>query len=182
MGPHPLHRRTPPTDQSPPAVRNLRDPSSRVLNLDDSGPAPRRTGSGTGGSSSPTDALRDIYKDGDKYRRTAARRRTEIAETLRHKTISDQFLRQMPRQWRAGDVYAPHDLSPFEMKKWRRQGSPKKDVLDMLGVNPLDMYRVGILSFPRVVSHACVRRPFFETIVLTKDDGITRTSPSSPSI
>ena len=118
-------------------MRNLRDPSSQVLGLDDAAPA--RT-------SSPTDALRSIYKDGDKYRRSAAKRRTEIAETLRHKTVSDQFLRQMPRQWKTGDVYAPHDLSPYEMKKWRRQSGPKKDVLDMLGVNPLDMYRVG---FPR---------------------------------
>lgn len=48
----------------------------------------------------------------------------------------------MPRHWKAGDVYAPHDLSPAEMRKWRSRQPPKKDVMDLLGVNPLDMYKV----------------------------------------
>ncbi|KAK0668988.1 ribosomal protein S18 [Cercophora samala] len=51
------------------------------------------------------------------------------------------YLRKHPRVWRDGDVYAPHDLSPAEARKWKGVKSPKKDVIDMLGVNPLDNYR-----------------------------------------
>ena len=125
-------------------MRNFRDPSSRVLNLDDS---PRV---GQPATTSSTDTLRNIYRDGDKYRRTAERRRNEIAETLRHKTVSDQYLRQMPRHWKAGDVYAPRDLGPAEVKKWKTRRRPQKDVIDMLGVNPLDLYRVRFNSSPTI--------------------------------
>lgn len=53
----------------------------------------------------------------------------------------------MPRHWKAGDVYAPHDLSPAEMRKWRSRQPPKKDVMDLLGANPLDMYKVCLDFF-----------------------------------
>lgn len=51
-------------------------------------------------------------------------------------------MRQLPRRWRTGDVYAPHDLSSAEMTKWRRTQARKKDLVDILGLRPLDMYRV----------------------------------------
>ncbi len=65
---------------------------------------------------------------------------------LRNTWSQDDYLRQMTRRWRPGDVYAPHDLSPSEMGKWRRNRARKQDLVDMLGLRPLDMYRVGFLS------------------------------------
>lgn len=47
------------------------------------------------------------------------------------------------RDWRAGDVYAPHDLSPAEMKKWSKRHSPNSDAFDLLNMNPLDQYKVS---------------------------------------
>ncbi|KAK4645485.1 hypothetical protein QC761_201850 [Podospora bellae-mahoneyi] len=66
----------------------------------------------------------------------------EAAEdVVKHQHRADMYLRKHPRRWREGDVYAPHDLSPAEAKKWKVVKSPKRDVIDMLGVNPLDNYR-----------------------------------------
>ncbi|KAJ5475013.1 hypothetical protein N7539_008079 [Penicillium diatomitis] len=45
------------------------------------------------------------------------------------------------RDWKAGDVYAPHDLSPAEMKKWGKRKSPSRDAFDALNLNPLELYR-----------------------------------------
>ncbi|KAF7589103.1 WD40 repeat-like protein [Aspergillus hancockii] len=45
------------------------------------------------------------------------------------------------RDWRAGDVYTPHDLSAAEMKKWRKRHSPATDAFDALNMNPLDLYK-----------------------------------------
>lgn len=52
--------------------------------------------------------------------------------------------RQMPRmsKWRVGDVYAPHDLSAEEAGKWRKRKSSERDVFDILGINPLEEYKV----------------------------------------
>lgn len=46
------------------------------------------------------------------------------------------------REWKAGDIYAPHDLSASEMKKWRKRYSPPTDSFDALNINPLDLYKV----------------------------------------
>jgi len=53
------------------------------------------------------------------------------------------------RDWKAGDIYAPHDLSPAEMKKWGKRKSPSRDAFDALNLNPLDLYKVcaGEFSF-----------------------------------
>lgn len=50
------------------------------------------------------------------------------------------------REWKAGDIYAPHDLSPVEMKKWRKRYSPSTDAFDALNMNPLDHYKVRTLA------------------------------------
>ncbi|KAI9820462.1 MAG: hypothetical protein M1832_003795 [Thelocarpon impressellum] len=49
--------------------------------------------------------------------------------------------KQLPRRWQAGDVYAPHDLSPAEMSKWKRRVRPGQDAFDVLGVNALHEYK-----------------------------------------
>ncbi|MCJ1395424.1 hypothetical protein MMC18_008310 [Xylographa bjoerkii] len=48
--------------------------------------------------------------------------------------------RMQVRRWKPGDVYAPHDLSPAEMKKWRQKNRPDRDVFDALSINPMDHY------------------------------------------
>lgn len=50
--------------------------------------------------------------------------------------------RQIHRKWKAGDVYAPHDLSPVEMTKWRKRRPRERDAFDQLGINPLHEYKV----------------------------------------
>jgi small subunit ribosomal protein S18 len=52
-------------------------------------------------------------------------------------------MRMMPRRWRKGDVYAPKDLSHVEAKRFRHtQAPPAVDIVDMMGFNPIDNYRV----------------------------------------
>ena len=54
--------------------------------------------------------------------------------------------RQVTRRWKVGDVYAPHDLTGVEAAKWkklRRKGKLRTDVVDLLGINPVEHYKVG---------------------------------------
>lgn len=53
----------------------------------------------------------------------------------------------MPRKWNTGDVYGPHDLSPAEQNKWGKPQRPTQDIIDILGINPLDHYKVNIFYF-----------------------------------
>ena len=64
---------------------------------------------------------------------------------LEQRTARQDLERQVTRRWKDGDVYAPHDLSGVEMNKWKQiqqKGRPKKDVFDLLRINPLDHYKV----------------------------------------
>ena len=49
--------------------------------------------------------------------------------------------RNITRDWKTGDVYAPHDLSAAEMRKWRKREAPKFDAFDALNLDPTDFYR-----------------------------------------
>lgn len=51
--------------------------------------------------------------------------------------------RNQTRQWKTGDAYSPHDLSPSEMRKWRKRSSPATDAFDVLGLDPLHQYKVS---------------------------------------
>lgn len=53
--------------------------------------------------------------------------------------------RNLTRDWRPGDIYAPHDLSGAEARKWKKRQNPTTDAFDALSLNPLDCYKV---SFP----------------------------------
>lgn len=74
---------------------------------------------------------------------TALRAKQAQLELLRNQKNSNDYLKQMPRRWDAGDVYSPHDLSPVEMQKWRKRSQRSGDVVDALGIRPLDMYKVS---------------------------------------
>lgn len=67
-------------------------------------------------------------------------------QTLAQQTQADwlgkSLNKQVYRRWQTGDVYAPHDLSPVEMQKWRTKGRPETDAFDALDMNPIDEYKV----------------------------------------
>ena len=46
------------------------------------------------------------------------------------------------RRWKQGDVYAPHDLTPAEMKKWKMRKKSSVDAFDILAINPVDQWKV----------------------------------------
>lgn len=50
--------------------------------------------------------------------------------------------RNFTRDWKVGDVYAPHDLSAAEARKWRAKKAPTTDAFDVLSLNPIDLYKV----------------------------------------
>ncbi|KAI0141702.1 ribosomal protein S18 [Xylariaceae sp. FL1272] len=95
-------------------------------------------------NANPTQSAHDIFK---KF--SARRRDRGVTKEGRQRVASDivddrrhnDFMRQLPRRWMTGDVYAPHDLSPSEMAKWRRSRRRDQDIVDLLGLRPLDMYR-----------------------------------------
>jgi small subunit ribosomal protein S18 len=64
-----------------------------------------------------------------------------IAERAQEQKVAQAYLREMPRRWQVGDVYAPHDLSPVEMAKFRKWANRTEDVVDLLSIRPQDMYK-----------------------------------------
>lgn len=113
-----------------------------MLNLDSS--SKRR------GGQDATEGVSSIFDDFRMKRRTQTPDgERKVVGELRGKNISEDYMRQMPRRWREGDLYAPHDLSEVEATKWRKMTSVQRDLVDLLGLRPLDMYAVGIPSdFP----------------------------------
>ncbi|MCJ1383290.1 WD40 repeat-like protein [Xylographa soralifera] len=63
-------------------------------------------------------------------------------EDLEKRERAQDLERMQVRRWKQGDVYAPHDLSPAEMKKWRQKTRPDRDVFDVLAINPINHYMV----------------------------------------
>jgi hypothetical protein len=68
-------------------------------------------------------------------------RTTELS--VQNSARRTSFLKQMHRKWTAGDVYAPHDLSGAEQKKWKTgRKTPQSDAFDRLGIDPINEYKV----------------------------------------
>ncbi|KAL2003242.1 hypothetical protein VTN02DRAFT_4555 [Thermoascus thermophilus] len=67
--------------------------------------------------------------------------RQRMLEDQKYQNESKILEKFQTRDWKAGDIYAPHDLSPAEMKKWRKRYSPSTDAFDTLNMNPLDQYK-----------------------------------------
>ncbi|KAI8725343.1 hypothetical protein NCS52_00105100 [Fusarium sp. LHS14.1] len=110
--------------------------SSRLANLNSN-----RRGADRSPRVQPGDAaarMMERYKARDA---SFVREKTAQMEFLRNQKMSSDFLKQMPRRWEVGDVYSPHDLSPVEMQKWRKRSVRNVDVVDALGISPLDMYK-----------------------------------------
>ncbi|KAI5861180.1 ribosomal protein S18 [Durotheca rogersii] len=125
--------------------------SSALIDIGDSLSA--AAGAGAQQQSSTAGALR-MYDQ----LRNSVERRMALEDALRSQDQSDDFSRQLPRRWRSGDVYAPHDLSPSEMAKWRRNQARKRDLVDMLGINPLDMYRNFSVISEFMTEHGRIKR------------------------
>jgi len=70
----------------------------------------------------------------------------DTADRLVQSAHAEDLSKQITRRWRAGDIYAPHDLSEIEMAKWKNRGRPVNDVFDVLDLNPLEHYRVYFTS------------------------------------
>lgn len=83
-------------------------------------------------------------------------RRAVVQKRAEAQRVSEEYMMQMPRRWREGDVFTPHDLTGNEMRKWRKRVGRTEDVFDLVGINPLDHYRVSI--YPSLLSNLR-RRP-----------------------
>ncbi|OBT97481.2 hypothetical protein VE01_04395 [Pseudogymnoascus verrucosus] len=80
-------------------------------------------------------------KERQRTQRTAAHAGGSSAEDLARHKMATKVTKQISRRWKTGDVYAPHDLSEVEMKKWKQRGKPAVDVFDVLELDPLVEYR-----------------------------------------
>jgi small subunit ribosomal protein S18 len=138
-----------PREFAPPAGAH----NNRLANLNNSSnnknTSNNRTGNRGGGFTRGDAAARLL----DRYKSRAnsySMEKSQQMDFLKNQKMSNDFLKQMPRRWQAGDVYSPHDLSPVEMQKWRKKSVRNNDVIDALGISPLDMYKVRLyrLSLP----------------------------------
>ncbi|KAI6090522.1 ribosomal protein S18 [Hypoxylon rubiginosum] len=136
--------------------RDVQTTTSSLLNIDDSISSSSSPSSSSNYNSrpNPTHSASDIYEA--MRSRTLKRKTTmdDVNKNVRH----DDYARQMTRRWNVGEVYAPHDLSPSEMAKWRRNQARKKDLVDMLGLRPLDMYRNFSVISEFMTSHGRIKK------------------------
>lgn len=63
-------------------------------------------------------------------------------EMLERDEMAKNLTQQIKRQFKPGDIYAPHDLSWQEQVRWQKKNSPKYDVFDQTNFNPKDHYKV----------------------------------------
>ncbi|KAI1145896.1 ribosomal protein S18 [Nemania diffusa] len=139
------------TTAAPQALRDVGNSTRSILNLE----------SGTSDTVTDTTAMiGQLYRTIKKSppRRGTFQGRIDTDNELRGVTRQLDFMRQLPRRWRTGDVYAPHDMSPSEMAKWRRSTARKQDVVDLLGLRPLDMYRNFSVISEFMTPHGRIRR------------------------
>ncbi|KAE9378389.1 ribosomal protein S18 [Stipitochalara longipes BDJ] len=97
------------------------------------------------GNNTASSAVTRLLQNSDRRERerragVTARSSNNMQELTNHNMAAD-LSRQITRRWKAGDVYAPHDLSEVEMAKWKKREKPHHDVFDVLDFNPLDHYR-----------------------------------------
>ena len=99
------------------------------------------TGNGRG-SAGVSRLLQDSARKERERRSGITARSYNDVEELKSHNLANDLSKQITRRWRAGDVYAPHDLSEVEMAKWKKREKPHHDVFDVLDLNPMEHYRV----------------------------------------
>jgi hypothetical protein len=98
----------------------------------DEGMSKRRNLAGAGQGGSPLAAIE------------RGRRQPDMRSEMQNFAKEEDYTKQMYRQWHSGDVYAPHDLSDVEQRKWKKGKKINKgDAFDVLGINPISAYKVG---------------------------------------
>jgi small subunit ribosomal protein S18 len=128
-------------------------PLAIIRDITDDGPSnsPGRRFPRSSSDSNPNEALHGMLTAGmerggplsvEEQRRVMEQHGTQAhIKDMRQNLTTDNYVRQMPRRWRVGEVYSPRDMKPAEMSKWRQGRPPKKDMVDILGFSPLDNYR-----------------------------------------
>ncbi|KAJ6140414.1 hypothetical protein N7470_010419 [Penicillium chermesinum] len=74
-------------------------------------------------------------------RKVAKPNRLRFLEDQKAQNESRALEKFQTRNWQSGDIYAPRDLSPVEMKKRGRRQSPSRDAFDALNLDPLSLYK-----------------------------------------
>ncbi|CAN8105846.1 unnamed protein product [Discula destructiva] len=126
---------------------SARNASSDLFGLDDSTPrsttppTPSAPDAGPGARSGGGGSHLASMLERNNNRGFKSLEKTAIQESVRLDQEREELARYMTRRWKEGDAYTPHDLSISEMVKWKRPRQPSKDVLDLLGLNPLDHYK-----------------------------------------
>jgi small subunit ribosomal protein S18 len=125
-------------DARPPAntcpVQDIFNPSKALLGVDN--------------EPNPTDTMHSMYKESQQRQVERARvMRDNNLASLNQAAVVQAYMQEMPRTWRAGDVYSPRDLGPGEMNKWKQNRKAKEDPLDLLGIDPLESWKVSWLYF-----------------------------------
>jgi small subunit ribosomal protein S18 len=83
-----------------------------------------------------------LNRAAERRKRLEADGSSTTADEVQKYARAADLSKQITRRWKAGDIYAPHDLSGVEMAKWKKRGKPNHDVFDVLDINPMDYYRV----------------------------------------
>jgi small subunit ribosomal protein S18 len=87
-----------------------------------------------------SDARRPSVHDFARQNLDPKSRGKDVIESARKQDYANQIY----RKWNEGDVYAPHDLTGAEQKKWKLgRKTPQTDAFDVLGMNPITEYKVG---------------------------------------
>ncbi|KAL5337856.1 ribosomal protein S18 [Aspergillus crustosus] len=92
------------------------------------------------GTNSALHRIERLQSPNQKRKGAAVPQKSFVANARAHME-SRAISRFQTREWRTGDVYAPHDLSPAEMKKWQKRNHPTSDIFDARGINPLHLYK-----------------------------------------
>ncbi|KAI2625693.1 ribosomal protein S18 [Hypoxylon sp. NC1633] len=133
--------------------------TSALLDIDSSSSSSPSPSSPSAVPRSPTEIAANRYEQlGARREGQRGAQREGLERRLKELNHSDDYARQMTRRWSIGDVYAPHDLSPQEMAKWRRNQARKKDLVDLLGLRPLDMYRNFSVISEFMTPHGRIKR------------------------
>ncbi|GAB7344411.1 hypothetical protein MBLNU457_2263t1 [Dothideomycetes sp. NU457] len=136
------------TSSSPKLAERFADPLANVFDKPDS----PRTSRTPQRYEPPPSTVRRTVRAPPSAAQIGQRAQNLLSATASSKTLEDaqkskdiqDMSKQITRRWRAGDVYAPHDLTGVEMSKWKKvhqKGRPKKDAFDVLRLNPLDLYK-----------------------------------------
>ncbi|KAH7025984.1 uncharacterized protein B0I36DRAFT_293697 [Microdochium trichocladiopsis] len=138
-------------------------PKTATSKLLDLGSSPSGSSSSGPLSRDSTTGVSDLYAairrpgHASSRRRTREESRQDLEEKLKLNNQREDYLRQLSRKWATGDIYSPHDLSPSEMSKFRQTSSRKQDLVDVLGLRPLDMYRNFSFVAEAITPHGRIR-------------------------